>query len=88
MSQQMLTKRLQTMVTDEEYTLLDAYAHEVRKPLSTLIRETLQQTLLTTIAKRRQQRALDRLCGQDLPVADWGETEREIEQMWEESREQ
>lgn len=77
-------KRVQTMFTEQQHALLTAYAQDVNKPLSTLIREMVERTLLKELEQRRKREALERLCSGDTPVSDWPEMERQIEQRWEE----
>ncbi len=76
------TKRVQIMLTEGQYELLVAHARQANKPLSTLIREAVEQSLLTEIEQHRKEEALARLCAGDAPVSDWPEMEREIEEMW------
>jgi len=58
---------------------LSEYAQEVKKPVSVLVREAVEQMLLQELEQRRKQEALERLCSGDTPVADWPEMERQIE---------
>jgi hypothetical protein len=84
MAPQSRVKRIQTLLTSDEYALLEEYSKHIQKPISTLVRETLKHTLLAELQKHRTQRALARLTGQELPVSDWYIMEQEIERMWEE----
>ena len=77
-------KRVQTMLTERQYELLQEYAQEINKPLGALVREAVEQSLIIDLEKRRKQKALERLCSGDTPVSDWPEMERQIEQRWEE----
>lgn len=77
-------KRVQMMLTEQQYELLHEYAQEIDKPLSVVIRETVEQSLIIDLEQRRKQKALERLCSGDTPVSDWPEMERQIEQRWEE----
>jgi len=76
------TKRVQIMFTESQYDLLVAHARKVSKPLSTLIREVVEQSLLTEMEQPRKEEALARLCPGDAPVSDCLEMEREMEGMW------
>ena len=78
-----LTRKAQVVLSTEQYELLEAYAREQGKPLSTVIREYLEQDLLQRLQRRHRQAALDRLTSQQLPVADWKTMKREIEGLWE-----
>jgi hypothetical protein len=77
-------KRVQTMLTEQQYELLQEYAQEVDKPLSVVIREVVEQSLIVDLEQRRKQKALEWLCSQELPVDDWEVMERQIESRWEE----
>ena len=56
------TERVQIMFTESQYDLLVAHARKVSKPLSTLIREVVEQSLLTEMEQPRKEEALARLC--------------------------
>ena len=77
-------KRVQMMLTEQQYELLQEYAQQVDKPLGVVIRETVEHSLIIDLEQRRKQKALERLCSGDTPVGDWPEMERQIEQRWEE----
>ena len=77
-------KRVQMMLTEQQYELLQEYAQQVDKPLGVVIRETVEHSLIIDLEQRRKQKALERLCSGDTPVSDWPEMERQIEQRWEE----
>jgi hypothetical protein len=77
-------KRVQTMFTEQQHALLSAYAQDINKPLSTLIREMVERTLLKELEQRRKREALEWMASQRLPVDDWDEMERQIESRWEE----
>ena len=78
------TKRVQTMLTERQYVLLQEYAQEINKPLSVLIREAVEQSLIIDLEQRRKQKALEWMAAQELPVDDWEVMERQIESRWEE----
>ena len=77
-------KRVQTMFTEQQHALLLAYAQDINKPLSTLIREMVERTLLKELEQRRKREALEWMASQRLPVDDWDVMERQIESRWEE----
>ena len=79
-----LTKRVQTMLTEQQYEILRELAEEIDKPLSVLIRETVQESLLVDLERQRKQKALAWMTAQGLPVDDWEVMERQIESRWEE----
>jgi hypothetical protein len=47
--------------------------------VSSILRESLERTLLAALDKRRREAALRHLTSQELPVADWEKIERELE---------
>ena len=77
-------KRVQTMLTERQYELLQEYAQEINKPLGALVREAVEQSLIIDLEKRRKQKALEWMSAQELPVDDWEVMERQIESRWEE----
>jgi len=77
-------KRVQAMLTERQYTLLQAHAQEIGKPLGVLVRETVDRALIKDLEQQRKQEALDWLFSQELPVDDWEIMERQIESGWEE----
>ena len=76
-------RRVQTMLTDRQYELLQEYAREIKKPLGVLLREIVEKTLIKDLERRRKEMALGRLLSGNTPVTDWPEMERQIEQRWE-----
>lgn len=76
-------RRVQTMLTDRQYELLQEYAREIKRPLGVLLREIVEKTLIKDLERRRKERALGRLFSGNTPVTDWPEMERQIEQRWE-----
>jgi hypothetical protein len=77
-------KRVQAMFTERQYELLQEYAQETDTPVSTLVRETVEESLITGLEQRRKQKALEWMASQHLPVDDWEVMERRIESRWEE----
>jgi len=77
-------KRVQAMLTEQQFKLLQEYAQEVGKPLGVLIREAVEQSLIIDLERRRKQKALEWIFSQELPVDDWEAMERQIESRWEE----
>jgi hypothetical protein len=75
---------VQTMLTEQQYDLLQEYAQEVNKPLGALVREAVEKSLIIDLEKRRKQKALEWMSAQGLPVDDWEVMERQIESRWEE----
>lgn len=77
-------RRVQTMLTEQQYALLQAFAQDVKKPLSVVIREALERALIRGLEQQRRQEALNRLCSGATPIGEWPEMERQIEGRWEE----
>ena len=75
-------KKAQVVLTDEQYQLLDSYAREQGKTVSSLLRESLELTLIAALERRRREAALRRLTGQQLPTADWDVIEHELQERW------
>jgi hypothetical protein len=73
------------MFTERQYELLQQYAQEIDTPVGTLVRETVEESLITDLEQRRKQKALEWMASQHLPVDDWEVMERQIESRWEES---
>ena len=78
-------KRVQAMFTERQYELLREYAQEIDTPVGTLVRETVEESLITDLEQRRKQKALAWMASQHLPIDDWEVMERQIESRWEES---
>jgi len=72
------TKRVQTVLTEEQYVLLKEIAREQGKPVSVLIREAIEEEYLEKVARKRRRAALKSLLSLEAPVADWEEMEAEI----------
>jgi len=61
-------RRVQTMLTDRQYELLQEYAREIKRPLGVLLREIVEKTLIKDLERRRKERALGRLFSGNTPV--------------------
>jgi hypothetical protein len=72
------------MFTERQYELLREYAQETDTPVGTLVRETVEESLITDLEQRRKKRALEWMAAQHLPIDDWDSMERQIESRWEE----
>ena len=77
-------KRVQTMFTQKQYELLREYAEETDTPIGTVVRESIEESLITDLEQRRKEKALEWMASQHLPVDDWEVMERQIESRWEE----
>jgi predicted DNA-binding protein len=74
------TKRVQTVLTKEQYERLMELAEQEKKPLSVMIREAIEERYFVKIDQQKRQEALANLLALDAPVADWPQMEAEIEQ--------
>lgn len=72
------TRRVQTVLSDEQYKLLTDLSQELDKPVSVLLREAVDKTYLADVERRQRQAALQTLLSLDAPVADWPQMEDEI----------
>ncbi len=71
-------KRVQTTLTQAEYRHLSRLSGELGKPLSTLIREAVEQVYFERKTRERRRAALKNLLALDAPVAGWQQMEQEI----------
>ena len=72
------TKRVQTVLTTEQYELLLQAARQAGKTVGALVREAIEVGLLVQEARRRRERAFKELISLDAPVSDWKRMESEI----------
>jgi hypothetical protein len=71
-------KRVQTLLTEEEYQDLSRLSADWQKPLSALIREAVEKVYFEQVVRERRRAALGSLLALRAPVADWPEMEQEI----------
>jgi hypothetical protein len=71
-------KRVQTLLTEEEYQDLSRLSADWQKPLSALIREAVEKVYFEQVMRQRRRAALESLLALQAPVSDWPEMEREI----------
>ena len=72
------TKRIQTMLTEEQNEKLTQLAEEQGKPVSVLVREAIENTYLVQAEREARRTALNNLISLEAPVADWDQMEDEI----------
>ncbi len=72
------TRRAQTVLTEEQYALLQSLSEKRGKPVSVLIREAIEQVYVQEAIQQRRQAAVERLLALNAPVADWEQMEEEI----------
>ena len=76
-------KRVQVMLTPDEFEFLQEYASAVNMPVEDLVRELLERSVFGNEKRMRKLRALKELFSlEGAPVSDWEEMEREIEARW------
>jgi len=72
------TRRVQAVLTEEQYKALSHLSAELGKPLSVLIREAVEKMYFQQAERERRREALQRLLSLEAPVADWEQMEEEI----------
>jgi hypothetical protein len=78
------SRKAQVLLSTEQYELIEQYAREQGKAVSSVLRESLERTLLAALDRRRREAAFRRLSNQELPITDWETIERELETRWHE----
>jgi len=77
MQMEALTKRIQILLSEEQYGLLKRLAAVKGASIGALVRQAVEQVYLERF-KDEQIRIAKRLVRMELPVADWPEMEEEI----------
>lgn len=72
------TKRVQAVLTEEQFALLNELAAESGKTISMLIREAVEKIYLEEAVQERREDALKTLLSLEAPIADWEKMEDEI----------
>lgn len=72
------TKRVQTVLTEEQFEELAELSEKLNKPLSVLVREAVERYCLEPANLERRMAALRELLSLNAPVADWEQMEDEI----------
>ena len=72
------TKRVQSVLTHDQYEALVELSQITGKPLSVLIREAVEKAYFEQKARDRRRVAFERLLSLQAPVSDWPEMEDEI----------
>lgn len=72
------TKRVQTVLTKEQYELLLQVAKKEKKSVSALVRQAVEVECLEEELRTTRQHALKNLLSLDAPVSDWEKMEGEI----------
>jgi hypothetical protein len=72
------SKRVQTVLTEEQYAALNQQSIDAGKPVSVLIREAVEKVYFEPVALEKRRAALRRMLALNAPVADWEQMEDEI----------
>lgn len=72
-----VTKRMQTVVSDEEWAVLQRTAQRQKRTVSDLIRDAIRTTILAEAARQDRREALHDLLSLNAPVTDWAQMEEE-----------
>ena len=72
------TKRVQTMLTDDQFATLERLSRETSEPISLLIRAAIEKVYFEQERRARREAALASLLSLNAPVSDWPEMEQEI----------
>jgi hypothetical protein len=72
------TKRVQTVLSDSQYEMLNRLATERHTPVSVLIRDAVETVYFERVQREQRLTALERLLALDAPVDDWPVMEEQI----------
>ena len=72
------TKRIQAVLTEEQYRALLKLAKQQHRPVSELVRDAIDSVYFGGAALEKRRAALQDLLSIDAPVADWETMEAEI----------
>ncbi len=72
------TKRIQAVLTDEQYRQLLRIARLQHRPISHLVREAIEEIYFGGSALEQRRQALKDLLSLEAPVPDWDQMEKEI----------
>ncbi|MFQ6100233.1 MAG: ribbon-helix-helix protein, CopG family [Anaerolineae bacterium] len=72
------TRRVQAVLSEEQYEMLFRLSKEQGKSMSVLIREAVEKVYLEQVCRAQRQAALQHLLSLEAPVADWEQMEEEI----------
>jgi predicted DNA-binding protein len=72
------TRRVQAVLSEEQYEILSRLSEETEKPLSVLVREAVEKVYIEQAEQEQRRAALQRLLSLEAPVADWEQMEEEI----------
>lgn len=72
------SRRLQVIVSNDEYNLVAQLARRQNKTISALLRDAIRSTVVEEAVREERRQALRTLLSLDAPVADWLEMEKEM----------
>ncbi|MGD2048888.1 MAG: hypothetical protein PVH03_05310 [Chloroflexota bacterium] len=72
------TKRVQAVLSQEQYEALLEISESLDKPISVLIREAIEEVYLTEAERIKRRETLKTLLSLEAPVTDWEQMESEI----------
>ena len=72
------TRRVQAVLSDEQFAALTDLSGDTGKPVSVLVREAVEQVYFAESARARRQAALRSILSLDAPAPDWEQMEAEI----------
>ena len=72
------TKRVQAVLSQEQYEALLEISESLDKPVSVLIREAIEEVYLTEAERIKRREILKTLLSLEAPVTDWEQMESEI----------
>ena len=72
------TKRVQAVLSEEQFAELNQIAIEEDKTISELIRDAVDEVYFSRVAEEKRMAALDQLLNLEAPVTDWEQMEAEI----------
>ena len=72
------TKRVQTVLSDDQYATLSRLAEERHTPVSVLVRDAVETVYIERAHREQRLAALARLLALNAPVDDWPVMEEQI----------
>jgi predicted transcriptional regulator len=72
------THRVQAILSEEQFAILQQLAKKTGQPISVLVREAVEKVYIEKTLIEERQKALARLLSLEAPVADWPQMEEEI----------
>lgn len=70
--------RVQALLSDEQFQLLETLSQKEGKTISSLIRHAVDVAYVAEVERQKRTTAYQRLISRQLPVSDWDEMKGEI----------